>query len=158
MYGVFHSQILKIGERGFAHDFFHSAGQSSFACTGGVCGFIEGKPFGESTSCQRSNCWTIGSECVRWSLRIVRPGRESCSQPGAVCHSQREIHKEVNGTVHFSAHAEFLSMDRTSSSAHFGVEIYGTLRSLVPRTIGRFSINVSSIDTAQHCIGAGCPY
>jgi hypothetical protein len=41
------------------------------------------------------------------------------------------------------------------SSVHFGVEIYGTLRSLVPRTIGRFSINVPSIDTAQHNIGAG---
>ena len=51
MYGVFHSQILKVGERGFAHDGFHSASQSSFACTGGLCGFIERKPFGESISC-----------------------------------------------------------------------------------------------------------
>ena len=40
--------------------------------------------------------------------------------------------------MHLSAHAEFLSMDRTSSSAHLGVEI---LQSLVPRTIGRFSIS-----------------
>ncbi len=51
MYGVFHSQILKIGERGFAHDGFHPASQRSFACAGGLCSFIEGKPFGESTSC-----------------------------------------------------------------------------------------------------------
>jgi hypothetical protein len=51
MYGVFHTQILKIGERRFAHDSFHSASQSSFARTSGFCGFIEGKPFGKSTSC-----------------------------------------------------------------------------------------------------------
>src|SRR5262245_50092423 len=51
MYSVLHSQILKIGERGFAHDSFHSSSQSSFACAGGLCGLIEGKPFGESTPC-----------------------------------------------------------------------------------------------------------
>src|SRR5262245_23977664 len=51
MYGVFYSQILKIGERGFAHDGLHAASQSSFASTGGLCGVIEGKPFGEPASC-----------------------------------------------------------------------------------------------------------
>jgi hypothetical protein len=39
-----------------------------------------------------------------------------------VGHSPREPPKEVNGAVHLSAHAEFLSMDRTSS-LHFGAEI-----------------------------------
>src|SRR4030095_1096775 len=51
MYRAFHSQILEIGERRFAHDRFHTTSQGSFACTGGVCGFIEGKPVGTSTSC-----------------------------------------------------------------------------------------------------------
>src|SRR5215467_12174243 len=49
MYGVFHAQILKIGEWGFAHDRFHSASQGSFACAGSFCRFIERKTFGEST-------------------------------------------------------------------------------------------------------------
>src|SRR5215510_14231705 len=51
MYGVLHSQILKIGQRGFAHNGFQSASQSSFACTRGLRGFIEGKSLSESTSC-----------------------------------------------------------------------------------------------------------
>src|SRR5262245_62497821 len=84
-------------------------------------------------------------------LSLVRQGRERpFPAPDAVRHSPREPAKEVNGAVHLSAHAEFLSMDRTSSSAHFGVEIYWSASIFGARTIGRFSINVSSIDTAQH--------
>src|SRR5215813_7826726 len=51
MYGMLHPQILKIGEGRFAHNRFHSASQSSLACTGSFCSFIEGKPFRKPASC-----------------------------------------------------------------------------------------------------------
>jgi hypothetical protein len=88
-------------------------------------------------------------------LSLVRQGREHpFPAPDAVRHSPR-IHKKVNDAVHLSAHAELLSIGRTSSSAHFGVEIYLESFDFGARTIGRFSINVSSIDSARHYIGAG---
>ena len=64
---------------------------------------------------------------------------------------------DLSGVVHpeSDTYTEFLSMDRTSSSALFGVEIYWRASIFGARTIGRFSINVSSIDTPQHYTGAG---
>ena len=50
VYGAFHSQVLEIAQRGFAHDRFHSASQGSFACTRGFCRFIQRKSFSEATS------------------------------------------------------------------------------------------------------------
>src|SRR5262245_39055187 len=51
MYGLFHSQVLKLGSRRFTHDRLHAATQSSFACDGGMSGFVQRKPLCESTSC-----------------------------------------------------------------------------------------------------------
>ena len=94
---------------------------------------------------------------ARAYFRLVRrdqvraPGPERpVHSPDAVRHSPRELPKEVNSAVHLSRHAEFLSIGRTCSSEHFGVEIYWSASIFGARTIGRFSINVSSIDTAQH--------
>ena len=61
---------------------------------------------------------SIGGE-----IKSVRQA-ENCPlfQPGGAPFSERTP-KEVNGAAHLSAHAEFLSMNRTSSFEHFSAGV-----------------------------------
>jgi len=66
------------------------------------------------------------------AFKFGAPGPRSPFPAPTRCAILRENPKEVNGAVHFSTLAQFLSIGRTCNSEHFGARLFADVKITYP--------------------------